>query len=54
MFPEAGSFFGKWMRKAFIAKEGYKIVGVDADSCQLRMLASCMGDDSYTECNTQR
>ena len=47
--PGGGSFFGKWMRKAFIAKEGYKIVGVDADSCQLRMLASCMGDDSYTQ-----
>ena len=47
--PSGNSFFGKWMRKAFIAKEGYKIVGVDADSCQLRMLASCMGDDSYTQ-----
>ena len=47
--PGGGSFFGKWMRKSFVAKEGYKIVGVDADSCQLRMLASCMGDDSYTQ-----
>ena len=47
--PNADSFFGKWMRKTFIAKEGYKIVGVDAASCQLRMLASCMGDDTYTQ-----
>ena len=47
--PGGDSFFGKWMRKAFIAKDGYKIVGCDADSCQLRMLAGCMGDDEYTQ-----
>lgn len=45
--PNADSFFGKWMRKIFIAKEGYKIVGTDSAACQLRMLAARMGDDYY-------
>lgn len=45
--PGGNAFFGNWMRKIFIAKEGYKIVGTDADSCQLRMLAARMGDEAY-------
>jgi len=47
--PGGDSFFGKWMRKCFVAKEGYKIVGCDADSCQLRMLAGYMDDEEYTQ-----
>jgi DNA polymerase I-like protein with 3'-5' exonuclease and polymerase domains len=46
--PGGGVLFGKQMRKCFIAKPGYKIVGVDSASCQLRMLAARMGDDDYT------
>lgn len=44
-----GAFFGKEMRSCFIAKEGYKIVGCDASSCQLRLLAHYMGDAAYTK-----
>lgn len=47
--PKAGSFFGKQMRKIFICKEGYVLVGTDSDACQLRMLCGRMGDDEYTE-----
>lgn len=47
--PNADSFFGKWMRKCFIAKEGFKIVGTDSASCQLRMLAARMGDAFYQD-----
>jgi len=37
------------MRGCFVAKPGYTIVGVDAASCQLRMLCNYMGDPVYTE-----
>ena len=47
--PSDGAFFGKWMRKSFISKDGYSIVGVDAAGCQNRMLAARVGDDSFTE-----
>tara|TARA_R110002020_G_scaffold287099_1_gene502564 strand:+ start:13307 stop:15232 length:1926 start_codon:yes stop_codon:yes gene_type:complete len=47
--PGGDSFFGKWMRKCFIAKDGYQIVGVDAAGCQNRMLAARVGNDAFTE-----
>ena len=47
--PGGDSFFGKWMRKIFIAKEGFKIVGTDSAACQLRMLAARMGDAYYQD-----
>ena len=47
--PNADSFFGKWMRKVFICKPGYKLVGTDSAGCQLRMLAARMGDAEYQE-----
>tara|TARA_R100000951_G_scaffold90032_1_gene78173 strand:+ start:18179 stop:20074 length:1896 start_codon:yes stop_codon:yes gene_type:complete len=47
--PNGDAFFGKMMRKCFVAKDGFKLVGVDADSCQLRMLAACMGDAKYQQ-----
>lgn len=43
-----GAYFGREMRSVFVAREGYKIVGCDAASCQLRMLCHYMGDESYT------
>ena len=47
--PNGDAFFGKWMRKIFICKEGYKLVGTDSAGCQLRMLAARMGDNDYME-----
>lgn len=47
--PNGDAFFGKWMRKIFICKEGYKLVGTDSAGCQLRMLAARMGDADYME-----
>lgn len=45
--PRAGSFFGKWMRRIFIAKPGWVLVGTDSDGNQMRMLAARMGDEDY-------
>ena len=45
--PKAGSFFGKQMRKMFVAREGKVLVSTDSDSCQLRMLGGRMGDPAY-------
>lgn len=47
--PKAGSFFGKQMRKMFVAREGKVLVSTDSDSCQLRMLGGRMGDPAYIE-----
>ena len=47
--PGAESFYGKQMRKCFIAKPGYKIVGVDSAGCQNRMLAGRVGDPEFTK-----
>ena len=46
--PRNTSFFGKWMRKHFISRPGWTLVGADAVACQLRMLAARMGDKEYT------
>lgn len=45
--PKAGSFFGKQMRKMFVARKGKVLVSTDSDSCQLRMLGGRMGDPAY-------
>lgn len=47
--PGDEAFFGKNMRKIFIAKKGYKIVGVDSAGCQNRMLAARVGDPEFTK-----
>lgn len=51
--PRATSFFGKWMRRIFIAREGWVLVGTDSEGNQLRQLAARMGDPAYIEavCN---
>lgn len=46
--PGAEAFFGKQMRKCFICKPGFKIVGTDSAGCQNRMLAARVGDDEFT------
>lgn len=40
-------WFGHEIRECFVTAAGYKIVGTDAASCQLRMLAHYMGDPDY-------
>lgn len=45
--PKASSFFGKQMRKMFIARDGKVLVSTDSDSCQLRMLGGRTGDPEY-------
>lgn len=47
--PKASSFYGKQMRKFFIASPGKVLVGTDSDSCQLRMLGGRMGSAAYIE-----
>lgn len=47
--PNAEAFFGKQMRRCFICKPGYKLVGCDADSCQNRMLAARVQDPFFTK-----
>ena len=47
--PGAEAFFGKQMRKCFICKQGFKIVGTDSAGCQNRMLAARVKDPFFTE-----
>lgn len=47
--PNGDAFFGKWMRKCFVADEGKVLVGVDSAGCQIRMLAARMGDKGYMD-----
>ncbi len=46
--PGPGAFFGKQMRKIFIAKDGYVLIGTDAASCQDRMLAQRASNPDFT------
>lgn len=46
--PRAGSFYGKQMRRAFVSRKGYVLVGTDSDGCQIRMLCGRMNDPEYT------
>lgn len=47
--PQAKSFYGKQMRKIFVSKPGFVLVGTDSDACQVRMLCGRMNDDVYTD-----
>ena len=46
--PAVYSPYGKECRSCWIAKEGYKVVGVDASGLELRMLAHYMKSEEYT------
>lgn len=46
--PGVKSFYGKQMRKIFVCKEGYVLVGTDSDADQIRKLAGRMNDREYT------
>lgn len=47
--PNAEAFFGKQMRRGFIARDGWVLVSADASSCQDRMMANRAGDDAFTK-----
>ena len=47
--PGGDAFFGKQMRKCFISKPGYVLVGCDSAGCQNRQLAARVGDPFFTE-----
>lgn len=47
--PGGDAIFGLAIRSIFKAPKGYKMLGVDAKSCQLRMLCHYMRDPIYTE-----
>ena len=47
--PNAGSPYGKECRSCWTVPEGYKLVGIDASSLELRMLAHYMDDPDYIE-----
>lgn len=46
--PAPDKFFGKQMRRCFISKRGYSLVGTDSAGCQARMLAARVGDEQFT------
>ena len=47
--PNAGSPYGKECRLCWTVPQGYKLVGIDASSLELRMLAHYMDDSDYIE-----
>jgi len=46
--PNLGSLYGKECRACWTVREGYKLVGIDASSLELRMLAHYMQDEEFT------
>ena len=46
--PSSNSPYGKECRGCWITPPGYKLVGVDASSLELRMLAHYMNDEEFT------
>lgn len=47
--PNAEAFFGKQMRRGFIARDGWVLVSADAANCQDRFLANRAGDEDFTK-----
>ena len=47
--PSVGSEYGAECRSLFTVKKGYKLVGCDAASLELRMLAHYMKDEQYAK-----
>ena len=46
--PSIKSPYGEECRKCWITPEGYKLIGIDASSLELRMLAHYMKDEDFT------
>jgi hypothetical protein len=47
--PRASTLYGSEFRKLFISGPDHYLVGVDADSIQLRILAHYMNDEAFTQ-----
>lgn len=47
--PSSAALYGAEMRKSWISTEGWKLVSVDMDSAQLRLLANYMDDPEFTK-----
>lgn len=47
--PNAEAFFGKQMRRAFIARPGWVLVSADAAACQDRFMCERANDDAFTK-----
>lgn len=47
--PNAEAFFGKQMRRGFIAREGWVLVSADAAACQDRFMCERANDDGFTK-----
>lgn len=47
--PNAEAFFGKQMRRGFIAREGWTLVSADAAACQDRFMCERANDDGFTK-----
>jgi hypothetical protein len=47
--PHSDAFFARQMRQVFIARPGWKMVGVDSKGNQVRQLAARMKDDEFTQ-----
>ena len=47
--PRGTSFFGKRMRGCFVCRPSWRLVGADAKSCQMRMLAARMNDPEFQD-----
>lgn len=47
--PNAEAFFGKQMRRGFIARDGWVLVSADAASCQDRFMCERANDDGFTK-----
>lgn len=46
--PNSKAFFATWMRRVFVAKPGWVMVGTDSKGNQMRQLAARMGDEDFT------
>ena len=46
--PGSDAFFGKQMRRAFIARPGWVLIGCDSAGNQMRQLAARMDDEDFT------
>lgn len=47
--PNAEAFFGKQMRRGFIARDGWVLVSADAAACQDRFMCERANDDGFTK-----
>jgi DNA polymerase I-like protein with 3'-5' exonuclease and polymerase domains len=51
--PSVSALYGEPMRRSWICPENKRLVSVDMDSAQIRILANYMGDSEYTQAVTE-